>query len=148
MVEETKEKSTEEEKVEGNGETRSNSLLSPEGIVMMIIGITLDFASLICVFLILVFGIGLVLAKIVYLFGLIIISVWMLFRSGTLPEKGKLEEKMKKGLVDFFKKNWKNLAGKAVPAIGDAIPIWTWTVYSELTGKKLFDLDKLLGHLP
>lgn len=139
MAEETEEKSTEEKK---------GSLFTPEGVVMMFVGVMLDFASLICVFLILVFGIGLILAKIVYIFGLIIISVWMLFRSGTLPGKGKLGEKMKKGLVDFFKKNWKNLAGKAVPAIGDAIPIWTWTVYSELTGKKLFNLDKLFGHLP
>lgn len=144
MEEVINEKQGEEPKKE---EPKTGALFSPEGILMMGIAILLDLASLICVFLILVFGIGFILAKIVYFFGLIIISVWVFFRSGALPGKEKTGEKMKKGLVDFFKKNWKKLAGKAVPAIGDALPIWTWTVYSELTGKKLLNLDGLFGRL-
>lgn len=124
-------------------ESKTGALFSPEGTIMMFIAIILDLLSIICVFLILVFGIGLLLAKIVYIFGLVTTSVWILFRSGTLPGKGKLREKMIKGLTDFLKKNWKKLAGKAVPVIGDALPLWTYTVYSELTGYKLLDLDSL-----
>jgi len=137
-----------EEVNEEKKEPKTGALFSPEGIIMMAVAILLDSASIICVFLILVFGIGFLLAKIVYIFGLIITTVWIFFRSGALPGKEKTGEKIKKGLVDFFKKNWKKLAGKAVPAIGDALPIWTWTIYSELTGQKLLDLDSLFGHLP
>ena len=124
-------------------EEKAGSLLSAEGIIMMGIAILLDLISMICVVLILVFGVGIVLAKIVYIFGLIVTSVWIFFRSRTLPGKGKLRTKMARGLSDFFKKHWKSLAGKAVPAIGDALPLWTWTVYSELTGHKLLDLGSI-----
>ena len=109
----------------------SGAILSPEGVMMLFIAALLDFLSIICAILILAFGIGLLLSKVVYVFGFIIIGAWQFFRSGTLPGKkgkGMAETALKK----FFKKHWKKLAAKFIPVIGDIIPFWTITVYSEL----------------
>lgn len=112
---------------------KESNILGVEGVLMLTIGIMLDFACGISVILIFLFGVGLLLAKIVYIVGLIIVTVWTIFRSGSLPGKGKLEEKIKNGLMDFFKKHGKKMAIKVVPVFGDAIPFfWTYTIYSEL----------------
>lgn len=111
---------------------KMGALFSPEGVLMLSLAIILDGLSLFCVFLILLFGTGLFFAKIVYIFGLIFIGGWAFIRSGTLPGKGKVRKKMVRGLTNFLKRHWKKLAGKLVPAVGDALPLWTWTVYSEL----------------
>lgn len=112
---------------------KTSALLSPEGILMMSVGGMLDILSIIGAILILAFGIGLLFAKVVYIVGLIIIGSWAFFRSGTLPGEGKMRKKMVRGFTSFLKRQWPKLAGKAVPAVGDALPLWTWTVYSELT---------------
>ena len=114
-----------------------SALLSPEGVLMMSVGGMLDILSIIGAILILAFGTGLLFAKIVYIVGLIIVGGWAFFRSGKLPTGGqKGKGFMTKGLKtfsQFLKRQWPKLAGKAVTAIGDALPLWTWTVYSELT---------------
>ena len=116
-----------------SNEDKRSILTSPEGVVMMSIGIMLDLLCIICVILIIFFGIGLLFAKIVYIAGLIIVGSWAFFRSGSLPIKGKKETA--RGLIGFLKRQWPKLAGKAIPAVGDALPLWTWTVYSELTNR-------------
>ena len=135
-------KAAEEEEEPEEGEEREEStakmsaLLSPEGILMMSVGGLLDILSIIAAILILAFGVGLLLAKIIYIVGLIFVGTWAFFRSGKLPVGGKGEGLMKKGgksLLSFLKRQWPKLTGKAIPAIGDALPLWTWTVYSELT---------------
>lgn len=114
--------------------TRKTSvLLSPEGILMMSVGGMLDILSIIGAILIIAFGTGLLFSKIVYIVGLIIVGSWVFFRSGALPGKGKMRKKMVRGLTKFLKRQWPKLAGKAVPVVGDCLPLWTWTVYSELT---------------
>jgi len=118
-----------------SSEDKRSILTSPEGVAMMSIGIILDLLCIICVILIIFFGIGLLLAKIVYIAGLIIIGSWAFFRSGSLPIEGKGKKKIAKGLIGFLKRQWPKLAGKAIPAVGDALPLWTWTVYSELTNQ-------------
>lgn len=115
-----------------------SALLSPEGVLMMSVGGMLDILSIIGAILILALGTGLLFAKIVYIVGLIIVGNWAFFRSGKLPvgkKKGLVGEKGVKTLGRFLKRQWPKLAGKAIPAIGDALPLWTWTVYSELTSE-------------
>lgn len=111
-------------------EKTTSNIFTPAGVVMLTIGVILDFASIICAILIIAFGVGLLLAKVVYFVGLIITSLWAFARSGSIPIKKGGKEMSP--LTHFFKKQWKKLAAKAVPAIGDALPIWTWTIYSEL----------------
>jgi len=112
---------------EVSSETSGGELLSPGGIMMLIIAGMLDFSSAILAFTI-------ILPKIIYVLGFIIIGGWQFFRSGTLPGKKK-EKGMATALAKkFFKKQWKKLAVKAIPIFGDIVPLWTWTVYSELKG--------------
>ena len=107
------------------------ALLSPEGVMMLFIAGLLDFLSIVSAILILAFGLGLLLGRIVYIFGFILIGGWQFFRSGTLP--GKKGKGMASSLLKkFLKKHWKKLAAKVIPVIGDLIPLWTITVYSEL----------------
>lgn len=96
---------------------------------MLFVGGILDILSIIGAILILAFGVGLLFAKIVYIVGLIIVGAWAFFRSGTVVT-GK---KGGRALTNFLKRQWPKLTGKVVPAIGDALPLWTWTIYSELT---------------
>ena len=109
---------------------KTSALLSPEGILMMSVAGMLDILSIIGAILILAFGAGLLFAKIVYIVGLIIVGIWAFFRSGTLPARGKRGGRT---LMRFLRRQWPKLVGKAVPAVGDVLPLWTWTVYSELT---------------
>jgi len=109
------------------------SLLSPEGFTMLSIALLLDILSIICLILIVALGVGLVLGRVVYISGLIIIGGWQLFRSGNTPLSRNERKKIATTIAKtFFKKHWKKLAIKAVPIIGDLLPLWTWTVYSEL----------------
>ena len=119
----------EEEAPEEEAKRKLSVLLSPEGVLMMSVGGILDIFSIIGAILILAFGIGLVFAKIVYVVGLIIVGSWAFFRSGSFPAGGK---KGGRTLMRFLMRQWPKLAGKAVPAVGDVLPLWTWTVYSEL----------------
>ncbi len=122
-----------EESTEQTQSPGKTSLFSPEAIVMMTIGITLDFLSIICAILILAFGIGLILSKIVYAIGFIIVIAWSMFRGGGIQQgKGKIKKQMSKGIDDFLKKYKKNLVVKLIPAIGDVLPLWTFTIYTEL----------------
>jgi len=137
MPEETPTEEAPEEGEEREESTaKMSALLSPEGILMLSVGGLLDILSIIGAILILAFGTGLLFSKIVYIVGLIIVGTWIFFRSGKLPAEGKKGGFMKRGgrgLLSFLKRQWPKLAGKAIPAIGDVIPFWTWTVYSELT---------------
>ena len=134
-TEETPEEETSEEPTGGN----FGALTSPEGVVMLFMAVFFDLLSIICAVLIFLFGIGLLLSKIVYIIGLILFGGWALFRgSGALPTKkkgkgGKITEVAKEKLGKFFKKHWKKLGAKLIPLIGDIIPYWTITVYEELT---------------
>ena len=131
---------TEEETPEGPTGGNFGALTSPEGVVMLFMAGLFDLMSIICAVLIFLFGIGLLLSKIVYIVGLILFGGWALFRgSGALPTKkkgkgGKMTEIAKEKLGKFFKKHWKKLGAKLIPVFGDIIPYWTITVYEELTG--------------
>ncbi len=106
------------------------NMLSPVALLMMTIGIILDFLSIICGILILAFGIGLILSKIVYVIGFIIVTTWSIFRGGGIQRDKK--GKGKGSVGGFLKKYKKNLSSKAIPGIGDFIPYWTITIYKEL----------------
>lgn len=122
-----------EKPIEQTQDPGKTSMLSPEAILMMSIGIILDFLGIICAILILALGVGLILSKIIYAIGLIIVTGWSIFRGGNIQQgKGKLSKQISKELGGFLKKYWKNLAAKAVPAIGDFVPLWTFTIYTEL----------------
>lgn len=106
-------------------ENPSAGLLSPEGVMMLTIAAILDFFSAIL-------APTIILPKIIYVLGFIIIGGWQFFRSGTLPGKKKDKGIAMALTKKFFKKHWKKLAAKAIPFFGDIIPFWTITVYSEL----------------
>ncbi len=111
------------------------NLTTPEGIFMLMIAAFFDGLTMLCVLLILVFGIGAVLAKVVYVFAFIFITAWGLFRSGSLPTKrgsGGIDDVLKKKAGQFFKKHWKKMAVNLIPVVGDLIPYWTIIVYKEL----------------
>lgn len=109
------------------------SLLSPEAVAMLSLGLILDFLSIICAILILALGVGLILSKIVYFIGFIIVSIWSILRGGGIQRGEKqVGKQVSKGLGKFLKKYGKNLAVKAVPAIGDVLPLWTLTIFLEL----------------
>lgn len=126
-------------------------LLSPEGILMLSVGGMLDILSIIGAILIIAFGAGLLFAKIVYIVGLIFVGGWAFFRSGKLPAGGNginildqlfggfkfFDQFFKRFGISgrFFKRHWLKLAGKSIPVIGDVLPLWTWTIYSELTNE-------------
>lgn len=97
-----------------------SSIFSPRGFILISIGLTLDLLCIICVILILAFGVGILLAKIVYIIGMVIFTILSLFG------------KEKDPVIQFFKKQWKKLAAKAIPVVGDALPIWTITAFSML----------------
>lgn len=98
-----------------------SSILSPRGFILISVGLLLDFLCLICVILILAFGVGLLLAKIVYFLGLVIFALFSIAGG-----KGQ------NALGDFFKRQWKKLLVKAIPGVGDAVPVWTITAISML----------------
>ena len=132
----------EEEAEETPGEAagrKISAITSPEGVLMLFVGGILDILSIIGAILILAFGVGLIFAKIVYIVGCVIVGAWAFFRSGALPAmpgkkgKGKIEKKAGRTFMNFLKRQWPKLGGKVIPAIGDALPLWTWTIYSELT---------------
>jgi len=127
----------EEEETPGEAAARKiSAITSPEGLLMIFVGGILDILSIIGAILILAFGVGLIFAKIVYIVGLVIVGAWAFFRSGTVVtgKKGvSLGKKGGRALTNFLKRQWPKLGGKAIPAIGDALPLWTWTIYSELT---------------
>lgn len=130
QVEEGTETSEEPEEID-----KGSRVFSPEGLIMLSFGVLLDSLSIFCVSLIVFFGVGLVLAKIVYFVGLFLVSAWVLIRSQNMAETASIKGKTKKAgknLIDFFKRRWKKLGAKFIPAIGDALPLWTWTIYSEL----------------
>lgn len=139
---EAEEEEEEEEEEETPGEAaarKTSAITSPEGVLMLFVGGLLDILSIIGAILILAFGVGLIFAKIVYIVGLVIVGAWAFFRSGALPAmpgkkgKGKIEKKAGRTFMNFLKRQWPKLGGKVIPAIGDALPLWTWTIYSELT---------------
>jgi len=112
---------------------QKTSLLSPEAVLMLSAGIMLDFLSIICAILYALLGAGLILSKIVYIIGFIIVTIWSIFRgSGIQQGKGKMSKQESKGFGNFLKKYKKNLVLKAVPIVGDIVPFWTITIYTEL----------------
>lgn len=136
-AEEGEEEEAEEPEEETGG--KIGALLSPEGVMMMLIAGILDFFSAICFILIFFFGVGLIPSKIIDAFGFIFIGIlWPFFRSGTVALKGKskhgkLKEMIEKGLGGvggLLKKHWIKMAVKFVVGI---FPGLTYTVYKELT---------------
>jgi len=135
---EEREKGTAGEEEEEKPRSKISILLSAEGILMMMVGGLLDILSIIGAILILAFGVGLIFAKIVYIVGLVIVGAWAFFRSGTVVTGKKGASLGKKGgraLTNLLKRQWPKLGGKIIPAIGDALPLWSWTIYSELTSE-------------
>jgi len=134
--EQSQETVTEEPNKETTQEKKEGGPSSIEFLVMMSVGLFLDFLTLFCVPFILL-GVGLVVAKIVYSLGLSITTIYAAVKSGTIsPAKAKLGEKIMNPLENFFKEQWKKLAFRAVPGIGDVAPgMWTWIIYGILKGK-------------
>jgi len=131
-IEKTKNEEAEENEEPSGAETKKSSVgngLFGPGIIFLFLGIILDIATLICVFLILFFGVGLLLAKVIYIIGLCIFIPWGLFISVNVKSSVASKKTMTKGL---FKKMLPKLAGKLIPVIGDALPLWTWTAYDML----------------
>lgn len=112
-------------------ERTTSNMFTPGGVIMLSIGLLLDFLTGVSAILIIVFGVGLLFAKIVYFIGLVITTLWALSRSGV--SQIKKGGKAVNPLMGFLKRQWKKLVFRAVPGIGDAVPfMWTYTVYSEL----------------
>ncbi|MCX6790704.1 MAG: hypothetical protein NTV62_00730 [Candidatus Gribaldobacteria bacterium] len=104
-------------------------VFTPEGFIMLAIAGFLDFMMLICIVLTAAFGIGVIIGKIVYVFGLAIITPWQMSRYGILKGKKATKkggasvrvsfEKMKK---KFVQKQLGRLAFKIIPILGDFYP--------------------------
>jgi len=113
-----------------------SGILSVEGIMMLFIAGMLDIAGIVCAILVIAFGVGAVLGRIVSGFGFGIIGVWQLFRSGTVPSRGSQGGMMgqiaKKTAKKFLKKHWWKLGLEAIPVVGDVAPSFLLMVYSEL----------------
>jgi len=115
-------------------EKEPSQLLSVEGVIMLSIAGMLDLLGYISIALILLFGVGVIMGRIVSICGFIIIGGWQFTRSGKIPKRktsptGGLVEKVGK---KFFKKHWKKLAAEALPVIGDIWPTFILFVYEEL----------------
>lgn len=165
MVEKTEEKPTKKEetpKEEERGKEeipevtteaieKTSNLFTPEGVAMLSLAGLLDLLGIICAILILAFGTGAILKKILDAIGFLIIGLlWPLLRYGTVPEeviekgKEKIKEKItkkrgaakkaaEKTIGNFFRKHGFKFLGELIPLVGDFLPLWIWTVYSELT---------------
>jgi hypothetical protein len=117
-----------EQEQENNQEENSmGALLSPVGVMMLLIAGTLDILLIISTALVFFFGVGLLFGKIVNGIAVVVIGVWQLVNTGTFSIK-----KEKRGIgwdliKKFLKNHWKKLSASLVH-----IPTYTWTVYSEL----------------
>ena len=116
-------------------EEKNNAVFGPKGYIMLLIAGFFDMLTAFSALLIFFFGIGLILAKIVYIVALFTIGLWASSRGSTIPQKtgSKIKQKKMSGFAEFLKRRWKRLAFRAIPGFGDAFPgVWTWTVWSEL----------------
>lgn len=114
---------------------KNSAVFGPEGYIMLLIAGFFDILTAFCALLILLFGIGLILAKIVYVVALFTIGLWASSRGSTIPQKtsGGMKQKKINGFAGFLKRRWKRLAFRSVPLLGDTFPgMWVWTVWSEL----------------
>ena len=113
-------------------------LLSVEGIMMLIIASVFDLLGLACVVLILLFGVGIALGRVVSVCGFVVIGFWQFFRpkEASMEKKEKAEkhgawQNIKTLSKGFFKKHWKKLVAEAFPGVGDVWPSFMHIVYSE-----------------
>ena len=116
-----------------NQETETNSMgamLSPMGIMMLLIAGVLDLLLVISAVLIPLFGVGVVFGKIVNGIAVVIIGVWQLANTGTVSTKKERRGVGWSLVKKFLKNHWKKLGLSVIH-----VPTYTWTVYSELKDK-------------
>jgi len=101
------------------------SFLSPDVLIMLIIGLFLDILGLLCLLLDWM-GVGEVLSFVVDIIGMILFGFWTLMRSGQLG--GKAAQVLKKILKRFIAPS----AVELVPVLGDVAFSWTLTVILEV----------------
>ena len=114
-----------EEEIKDENIGGAGNLLSPEGVVMLSVAVTIDLISLIPV------------VNIVSdIIGMIIIGSWMFFRSGTAPGRPQRPGKPKipaKGGGKILRRFITVGIIEAIPIVS-ILPWWTITVYNELKG--------------
>lgn len=122
----------EEEKAEAQTSGGMGALLTPEGIIMMGLAITLDAIGVILLLFALDdFGI-------LDIVGIVIICGWMLFRSQgkSVTATGKTQKQAQKFIEKMFRGKYSKfltpIIGEIIPYVG-ALPCWTLAVFFEVT---------------
>jgi len=116
-------------------EQTGSQIFTVEGMIMFVVAFVFDFAGLICVALLFVWGIGAFLGRAVSAAGLVVFTIWAAIRGSKSPgTKGRDEAQGmgKKVFQGFLKKHWKKLTVEAIPILGDVSPTFLIMWYSEL----------------
>lgn len=96
-------------------ERKKPSILSPEGIVMLMVAGLIEIGNVVLAILDIVFGVGTVLAPILNGVATFVIGGWLWLKTGKLP--------LKKALLPF---------GLNLLPIVRFLPFWLWSVWSSL----------------
>ena len=108
----------------------AESLLSPEGIIMMSVAVGLDLAGLVDAIPV----IGNILSYFIDFLGIILIGTWTYFRSQSFQATGKATARIGKAAKWAGRLKWLRpllFIGELIPVVG-ALPLWTLLVYFEL----------------
>ena len=109
----------------GGGTAR---VITPEGLIMLTLGVGLDGAGLGLIVLDAAFGIGLAAGPVITLAGYGVIGLWQISRGMGGDKGGKV---LSDNLMRFVKKQGWKMGLEAIPFL-DALPMFTSIVYSEL----------------
>lgn len=130
------------EEVSGEGEAledavkKAGALLSPVGIIMMFVAVSVDVGEFLVEF---IPGAGQIISIAIDIFAVIFFGFWMRFRSGTITVPKKTGERIAKvtAKVTKWAKRMKWLRPlcfiiELIPIFSSPLPLWILIVYLEL----------------
>jgi len=127
MPEEIEEETEEIEEIE-----ESDSLVSPIGLLMLLVAFILDVAGVIMLFLYLFFGIGIAGSFVLDIIGIVVIGVWMFLRSRRIKVTRRAGKIIEKGARKILARLGLAFLAELIPVVGDVGFCWTYLVYDEL----------------
>jgi len=116
------------------------NLMTPEGVIMMGLAITLDLVGLI-INLCALDDLGML-----DIVGIVIICGWMLFRSRgkQVTASAKAQQQAQKWITKLFQGKWSKfltpIIGEVIPYVG-ALPCWTLAVFFEITENDISGIE-------
>ncbi len=109
-------------------EETKNELISPYGLIMIMLALMFDIMSGIIIFILYFLGIGVIISGIINFLGFTFFGTWIFFRSKKIAKK----DIRKKIAMKIIKRGGLSFLGSIIPFFGKLIPFWTIAVYSEL----------------